>query len=134
MADAKQLNADEREAEAAKTVGNVFISVSLMILAMILSVLFYWAYQRSEFLFFLVFVAIIFFYTVAHVGLFAALRHKLRPVVFRMYMGAGVFVSFMCMLVAIFLAIQYRKSSGSSSSAADAYVPPPVADYASPKY
>lgn len=114
-----------------KMVGNVFIGISLMILAAILTMIFYWSYQKEKHLFITILCGLVFLYTIKMVILVATLREKLNSVVFRLYMGSTVFMSLMSLLMMIYFGVKTAQRLRGSSSSLPSYIPPPVQSYTS---
>lgn len=111
-------------------VGNVFIGIALMILATLLTVLFYWSFQKEKYLFITILCAVVFLYTIKMVILVAILRDKLNSIVFRLYMGSTAFMSLMTLMMMIYFAVKTsQRLRGTSSSSS--YIPPPVQSYTS---
>jgi ABC-type transport system involved in cytochrome c biogenesis permease subunit len=108
-------------------VGNVFIGVSLMILATVFTLIFYWAYQKEKHLFVAILCGVVFLYAIEVVILVATLRDKLNRTVFKLYMGSTVFIAFMMLILIVFFSIKASQRLRSSSSSP--YVPPPVQAY-----
>jgi drug/metabolite transporter (DMT)-like permease len=110
-------------------VGNVFIGVALMVSAAMLTLLFYWAYQKEKHLFFAIFAGIVFLYTVKVIILVATLREKINMNIFRLYIGSTAFMSFMSLLLMIYFAVKasQRLKSSSSSSSSSSYALPSIA-------
>lgn len=108
-------------------VGNVFIGVSLMILAAFLTILFYWAYNKEKHLFITLLCGLFFLYTIKVVILVASLRDKINKTVFRLYIGSTAFMSLFSLFLLVFFAVKTSKRLGSStSSPAPYYSPAPI--------
>lgn len=117
------------ESQTQSIVGNVFIGVGLMILATILTVVFYWSYNKEKLLFITILCVVVFIFSVKMIILVAALRTKMNPIIFRLYMGSTTFMSMMSLILIIYFAVKTsQRLRGSSSSS---YIPPQVQAYAS---
>lgn len=115
------------EEESRSIVGNVFITVSLMIFAGIIALLLFWTYAREVSLFISILNAIIFLYSIKMLILVAATRSKLRDFVFKLYMGSTVFVSLLSLALMIVFAVKASRAMASSPP----YVSPQVSNYIS---
>lgn len=118
----------ETENESSQViVGNVFIGVALMILAAVITILFYWAYNKEKHLFITLLCGLVFLYTVKMVILVASVRNKINKNVFRLYIGSTAFMSLFALFLLVFFAVKTAKRLGSStSSSTNYYNPAPV--------
>lgn len=139
----KRIRKEEQEADAVEAfvndkesqniVGNVFISIALMLLAAAFMWLFYWAFNRDRNLFITIFSGIMFAYAITIVIITVIYRNKFAKPTFTFLIGVNAFVGFMTLATMIFFAIRTsgRSSSGSSYevAAANPYVSRGVQDY-----
>lgn len=121
----------ETEADSSQAiVGNVFIGVSLMILATFITILFVWAYNKEKHLFITLLCGLVFLYTVKVIILVASLREKINKNVFRLYIGSTAFMSLFSLLLLIFFAVKTSKRLNgtgiSSNPTTNYYNPTPV--------
>lgn len=111
------------ESETKSIVGNVFLSVGLMVAAVLLAIGFFWAY-KTDVSYVVVLVAVLMFaYAVNVTAYIAVIREKLSVTAFRYYMGVSVFAAFLNLIVAIVFVM--RQSSGPSPSPAYGRSPTP---------
>jgi uncharacterized membrane protein len=117
--------------EPSTIVGNVFTGVGLMIAATVLTIGFYMAYQREKLLFIAILCVVVFLYSIKVVILVAALRAKMNPMVFRIYMGSTVFMALMSMILMILFSIKasQRMRGSFRSSQPPATYPSSPTDY-----
>lgn len=106
----------EDEKQSQTIVGNVFIGMGLMVMAAFLALLFYWSYEKNRSLFIALFSGLVFLFSVKMVILVAVVRKKLNNIIFKLYMGSTVFMSFVSMFSLIYFSIRASRSSSSSSS------------------
>lgn len=121
----------ETEADSSQAiVGNVFIGVSLMILATFITILFVWAYNKEKHLFITFLCGLVFLYTVKVIILVASLREKINKNVFRLYIGSTAFMSLFSLLLLVFFAVKTSKrlngTGVSSNPTPNYYNPAPV--------
>ena len=107
------------QTETITTVQTIFISMATMIGASLLSLLFYWSYERMPTLFISIFAAITFAYAIKVVILITLIRDKLSQTVFKVYLGSGVFMAFMSLMVTVYFAIRTNSRTSSSYSVSE---------------
>jgi hypothetical protein len=118
------------ENDTRNIVANVFVGVSLMLMAMFLTWLFIWAYRRDVALFILVFTIVMFFFAVEMVIFVSIVRGSISKVMFTMFMGSVVFAAFMCIVLVIFFAIKVSHNASSGRPGYQAsYAPQNVQEY-----
>jgi ABC-type multidrug transport system fused ATPase/permease subunit len=116
------------ESESTSIVGSIFMGIGLMVLAMLITWLFLWSYQKEKLLFIVVLSVVVFLYSVEMVAFIALQRGKLSPLMFRIFMGSSVMISIMCIILIIVFSIKASQRLRGRSS----YVPGPVQDYIEP--
>lgn len=112
-------------AESESVVSFSFITGALMVVAMILTGVFIWSYQKDRFLFIAVFAFVAMLYSAEIMLLSAINMSKLDMTQFTLFMGSSVLFSIMFFIVAIFGAFKYWRRNSSSSP----YVPTTVQNY-----
>ena len=123
------------ETQTKSIVSQVFITISLMILAAVIMWLFYWSYAKEKLLFMAILSGLMFIYTVIVIGVTVSYRAKLSTPTFTFLMGASAFMSFTTVISVIFFSVRasqrLKSASGSSSSSYSntSYVPPAVQQY-----
>lgn len=118
--------------ESQSIVGNVFISIALMLLAAGFMWLFYWAFNRDRNLFITIFSAIMFAYAITITIITVIYRNKFAKPTFTFLIGVNAFVGFMTLTSLVFFAIRANRSGSGSSyepAAANPYVSRGVQDY-----
>ena len=111
------------ESEGVSIIANTFIGGGLMLLAMVITWLFIWSYQKDKFLFIAILASVALLFSSEIVILSAVNMSNLDVVQFRLFMGSSLVFSFIFMIVAIFGFIKYSKRGGGS------YVPSQVSTY-----
>jgi CDP-diglyceride synthetase len=119
------------ETQTKSIVSQVFITISLMILAAIIMWLFYWSYAKEKLLFMAILSGLMFIYTVIVIGVTVSYRAKLSTPTFTFLMGASAFMAFMTMISVIFFSVRasQRLKGADSYSGNTSYVPPAVQQY-----
>jgi len=116
------------EEDSKTIVSNVFISVGLMIGAMIITGIFYWAFNKNVLLFITIMSALVFLYTIKVLIITAMMRSNYKSQrMFMTMMGGTVFMCLLSLILTIMFAI--KSSSASRSSATPSYIPSNVNDY-----
>jgi hypothetical protein len=103
------------ETDTRNIVANVFIGISLMLMAMIFTWLFIWSYRRDMALFVLFFSVFVFMFAVEMVIFVAMVRGSISKIMFTMFMGSVLFVAFMCIVLIIFFSIKVAHNSSRGS-------------------
>lgn len=111
--------------ESASIVSSTFIGAGLMFLAMLITWLFIWSYQKDRYLFISMVALVAFAYGTEMVILSAVNMSDLTVTQFRLFMGSSLLFSLMFMLVSIFGFVKYKHRNSSPSS----YVPSNVESY-----
>lgn len=110
------------EEDSKTIVSNVFISVGLMIAAMIVTGIFYWSFNKNPMLFICILCALIFFYTVKVITITALMREQFKSKrMFMVLMGGTVFVCLLTLILAIMFGIKANQGGRSSSSSSSSY-------------
>jgi len=104
------------ESETRKSVGSIFIAMGVMIVAAIISILFYWSYHKEKTLFIAIFAGIIFIYSIQMLVLVTVLRSKLNNAIFKLYMGTVVFMTFLSFILLVIFGIKAAKKLNETSS------------------
>jgi uncharacterized membrane protein len=119
------------DANTQTIVGNVFIGISIMILAMCLTWLFYWSYMRERTLFIAILSGVMMLFAIEMLILVVMLRSQVSQLLFTFYMGSTAFATFMCLILVIFFSFKasqrLRGSNGFTGN--NSYVPQNVQDY-----
>ena len=113
---------------AGSVVGSIFIGISLMTLAMLLTWLFIWGYNKDRSLFIAIFAALIFAYSIKVLVYVIILRTKVSVPVFRVYLGSAIFMIFTSIVMIVFFSIKASRKLKSSTG----YIPPSVQEYINP--
>lgn len=103
------------ETDTRSVVANVFISVALMLLAMVITLTYIWAYRKDVSLFIAIFALVVFLFTVEMVIFVTMVRSNVSRLMFMTFMGSVVFMAFMAIVLIIFFSIQASRGSGSGS-------------------
>jgi hypothetical protein len=107
-------------------VTNIFISLGLMIVAMLITWLFIWSYEKDRSLFITIFAVVAFLYA-AEIAVFIAINtDKLDTITFRIMTSSTVFFGFTFLLIAIIFMIKAIQHLRSKSQG---YVSNTVRDY-----
>ena len=93
------------EEETKKSVANIFISVGLMILALLIGGLLFWAYRKERALMIVILCAFIFIYSIVMMTLGIVQRNKLDKGYFLSIVGSSIFVSVMMIILIIMFSI-----------------------------
>lgn len=107
----KQLDKDREEEhfvtedETKKSVANIFISVGLMILALLIGGLLFWAYRKERALMIVILCALIFIYSLVIMTLGIVQRNKLDKGYFLSIVGSSIFVTVMMLILIIMFSI-----------------------------
>jgi len=119
------------ETQTKGIVSQVFITLSLMLLAALIMWLFYWSYAKEKLLFMAILAGLMFIYTVIVIGVTVSYRAKLSTPTFTFLMGASAFMAFMTMISVIFFSVRasQRLKGAESSYQSTSYVPPAVQQY-----
>lgn len=118
------------ESQSRSITGSVFIGVTLMIFAMLFTLLFYWSYNKDVSLFVAILCGFVFLYTIMNVIVFVVKRESLGPVLFRITLGSTVVMAFLSIVLIIFFALKVRSGTSSSSNSSYGEVARPAyADY-----
>jgi|APGre2960657444_1045066.scaffolds.fasta_scaffold11901_2 hypothetical protein len=118
------------ETTSKSVVSKTFITVSIVILAMIFTLLFIWSYQKSYKLFIMIFSIIMFIFALLTVIFVTLTRSKLTELQFRIYLSVTVFMTLMSLVMIIFftiLAVGHLKKINELT-------PTPAAAYSAPQY
>jgi quinol-cytochrome oxidoreductase complex cytochrome b subunit len=118
------------ETTSKSVVSKTFITVSIVILAMIFTLLFIWSYQKSYKLFIMIFSIIIFIFALLTVIFVTLTRSKLSELQFRIYLSVTVFMTLMSLIMIIFftiLAVGHLKKINELT-------PQATASYSAPQY
>lgn len=117
------------EDDSKAIVANVFISVGLMIAAMIITGIFYWSFNKNPLLFISILCAIMFFYTIKVIIIAALMREQFKSkMMFMILMGGTVFMSLLSLILTIMFGIK-ASQGGRSSSASNYNIPSNVNEY-----
>lgn len=124
------------EEDSKSIVSNVFMSVGLMIGAMIIAAIFYWSYHKNVALFICILSALVFLYTIKVIIVVVLARDQFKSKnTFMILMGGTVFMCLLTLILTIMFGIKASPKSGSgpsssiSSTGANAYIPSSVNDY-----
>lgn len=118
----------EDQESTGKVVGNTFIGISLMTLAMLVTWLFIWGYSKDKSLFIAFLNVLVFIYAMKVFILILVIRDKLSLPVFRIYMGSALFMIITSLVMIILFSIKASKKLKSNSG----YVPSSVQEYINP--
>jgi CDP-diglyceride synthetase len=118
------------EPSAKSVVSKTFIGVAVVLLAMVLTFLLIWSYQKSTKLFIMFFSVIVLVFCVMMVVFVTTTRSKLTEQTFTIYLSAAVFMTFLSIIMVIIFTIfavnALKKSSELARSQAVSYTPPIV--------
>lgn len=110
---------------AAKTVvSKTFIGVAVVLLAMVLTFLLIWSYQKSTKLFIMFFSVIVLVFCVMMVVFVTTTRSKLTEEKFTIYLSAAVFMTFLSIIMVIIFTIFAVNALKKSSEMAQAQMAP----------
>lgn len=107
----KQLDKDKEEEhfvtedETKKSVANIFISVGLMILALLIGGLLFWAYRKERALMIVILCVLIFIYSLVIMTLGIVQRNKLDKGYFLSIVGSSIFITVMMLILIIMFSI-----------------------------
>lgn len=111
------------DSEQTSIVANTFISASLMFVAMLITWLFIWSYQKDRYLFIAMFAVVALLYGVEMVILTSVNSSELQSVQYKLFMSSSILFSAIFFLVGVFGFFKYyRRNVGS-------YVPTTVQNY-----
>jgi heme/copper-type cytochrome/quinol oxidase subunit 2 len=119
---------DNDEESTGEMVGKIFIGISLMTLAMIMTWLFIWSYNKDRALFMVIFASLTFIYALKVFIYIMVTRSKMSSEIFRVYLGSAITMLVISTTMIIFFAVKFGRHQRSSSS----YVPPSVQEYINP--
>lgn len=114
------------EKNSQSIIASVFVSIGVMIFASIVAILFYWSYQKDVSLFIALISGLVFIYSIQMVIIVAVLRSKMKPGIFKFYMGTIIFMAFLSLFMIIIFSIKANKSSSPNLGS---YVPREVTTY-----
>lgn len=110
---------------AAKTaVSKTFIGVAVVLLAMVLTFLLIWSYQKSSKLFIMFFSVIVLVFCIMMVVFVTTTRSKLTEQKFTIYLSAAVFMTFLSIIMVIIFTIFAVNSLKKASEMAQGQVAP----------
>lgn len=112
------------ESESVSIVSNTFIGAGLMLVAMLITWLFIWSYQKDRFLFISMFALVAFLYGAEMVILSAINMNNLDVSQFKLFMGSSLLFCLIFIIVGLFGFIKYKRRNVSST-----YVPSNVQNY-----
>lgn len=93
------------EPAAKSVVSKTFIGVAVVLLAMILTFLLIWSYQKSSKLFIMFFSIVVLIFCVMMVVFVTTTRSKLSEQKFSIYLSAAVFMTFLSIIMVIIFTI-----------------------------
>jgi hypothetical protein len=119
------------EPSAKTVVSKTFIGVAVVLLAMVLTFLLIWSYQKSTKLFIMFFSIIVLVFCVMMVVFVTTTRSKLTEQKFTIYLSAAVFMTFLSIIMVIVFTIfavnALKKASElTQGQATPSYTPPVV--------
>jgi vacuolar-type H+-ATPase subunit I/STV1 len=93
------------EEDAKKSIIRIFVSVSLMVLAILIGFVFLWSYRRERTLMIVVLSAVIFIYAILVLVFTLVQREKLDNIYFLLLTGSSAFMTTMAVLLIIVFSI-----------------------------
>lgn len=124
------------ETQTKTIVGEVFMTIGMMLVAAVFMWLFYWSYAKEKLLFMAILSGLMLLYTLTVIGIAVSYRVKLSTMTFTYLVGASAFIGFTTLVCTVFFAVrasQRLRASESSYASREttSYVPPAVQQYVS---
>jgi hypothetical protein len=102
------------ESQTKQSIIRIFVSVSLMVLAILIGFVFLWAYRRERTLMIVVLSAVIFIYAILVLVFTLVQREKLDNIYFLLLTGSSAFMTTMAVLLIIIFSIIASRRMGDS--------------------
>jgi membrane protease YdiL (CAAX protease family) len=113
--------------ESMSIMTNIFVSAGVMILAMILTWLFIWSYQKDYHLFISIIALVAFLFALENIIIILVNMSKYEEVSFKISMGSNVLSGIMFLIISIFFFIRFFQTRRQVSSSS--YIPTNVQNY-----
>lgn len=102
--------------DTTKTIQRIFLSVGLMVLAIVIGFIFLWAYRKERTLMIVVLSVVVFIYSLLVLVFSLVQRDKLDYIYFTMLMGGSAFMTIMTVLLIIVFSIIASQRMGSQDT------------------
>ena len=89
-------------------IATIFVVMAAMLFAALLGVLFYWSYNKEPALFISIISVLSFIYAAINIIYIAVKRERMEALAFKFYMGMGVMMAIINLIIAIYFGIRSR--------------------------
>jgi len=114
--------------DTTNVVENIFIVLGAVVIAIILTILFYVSYHKNKNLFISLLMGIIFLYSLMNIIGIIVIRSSLNTTFFKVYLGAGTVIGFITVILLIIFSVIASKEINRGSRDSAAYIPSNVAN------
>lgn len=94
---------------------NIAISTGAIIITSLITILFYWVYQRDKYLFISLLCFLLFLYGLMNFGGFFLIQKKINQTFFRIYIGAATIIILSSVIVGLGFAVASSRKNKQAS-------------------
>lgn len=108
---------------------NILVSAGLMILAMIITWVFIWSYEKDRQLFISIIALVSLLFSIENVVIILVNMSKYDPVSFKISMGSNILSGLIFSIITVYFFIRFFQNQRSNASSMSSYVPSNVQNY-----